>query len=71
LVGSLAILRVGQSEAFGEVAWSDRGRCGIKFDERIPATTVIALRSLSDRERKALRAQRLADAKAWAEGGRA
>lgn len=68
--GSTAIVHCGTLEAFGTVVWSDSGRCGIRFDERITEGEVLAARQLSDHRPEVVMAQRMAAARAWAEGRR-
>lgn len=33
-------------EFIGEMAWAEKGRCGIRFDEPLPAFTVLAIKRM-------------------------
>jgi hypothetical protein len=46
-VGRDIILKCDGIEAFGSVAWTASGRCGVHFDEPIGAGELFALRSLA------------------------
>jgi hypothetical protein len=68
--GSTAVVHCGGIEAFGTVVWSECERCGIKFDDRLTEAQVLAARQLSDHRPEVVMAQRMAAARAWAEGRR-
>ena len=46
LVGKDVILRCGDVDSFGTVAWAEGPRCGITFDEQISLSELIHLRDL-------------------------
>ena len=70
-VGSDVLLRCGAVEAFGNVVWSGPSACGIRFAELVTDQTVVAVRLASDRQPEIVTSQRLAAAKAWAQGAAA
>jgi hypothetical protein len=47
-VGKNVILRCGDIDTFGTIAWSATGRSGIQFDEPIALRELVALRMLAD-----------------------
>ena len=47
-VGKNIILRCGDVDTFGTIAWSASGRSGIHFDEPIALRELVALRMLAD-----------------------
>lgn len=46
-VGKDIILRCGELDTFGTIAWAASGRCGMQFDEPIGIEDLRALRALS------------------------
>jgi len=50
--GREVILKCGTVDAFGTVAWSTGGRCGVRFDQPISAVTLIALRRVATAARE-------------------
>lgn len=46
-VGRDIVLKCGGVEAFGSVAWSASGRCGLHFEEPIGGRDLVALRALA------------------------
>lgn len=62
------VLRCGSLEAFCTVVWVKPGRCGLQFDEPITERIVLSARQKSDHLPASQQAQRLAAAKAWAQG---
>lgn len=68
-VGTEALLRWHQFEAFGEVVWSEGVHCGIAFFDTIPEEAVLATRELDDTARLPQDKELLREAvRHWAEG---
>jgi hypothetical protein len=70
-VGSDGVLTFEGLEVFCSVVWADSRRCGLKFYDRLTQQDVLEARHISDRDPERQRAQRLAAARAWAEGRKA
>src|SRR4051794_36617850 len=67
--GKDVILRCGKLDTFGTIVWSASDRCGIHFDEPVPATELIALRSFAvAAERAGVSPEELQAAADWANG---
>lgn len=63
--GKDVLIRCGRIEAFGAVAWTKAGRCGIHFDEALSPKDLLALRVLSNDTEMSDERQAAAD---WASG---
>jgi hypothetical protein len=46
-LGKDVLLKCAGIEAFGSVAWEEAGRCGIRFDEPIGLSDLMALRAVA------------------------
>lgn len=68
-VGASGILQCEGLEVFGIVRWARYGRCGFKFEERLPMANVIAMRHLADAYEQNERERFRQSAKAWVQGG--
>lgn len=69
-VGNDIVVMCGDLDAFGTVVWSGRDACGIRFDELLSDEAVLSARYQSDHQPELIQAQRIAAARAWAQGYR-
>lgn len=46
--GADGLLRCGGLELFGAIVWTRHGRCGLAFDEPLPQSVVLALRTIEE-----------------------
>lgn len=65
---SWAVLQCGGVEAFGEVMWSRRGHCGLRFESPLDRRIVLAMRGIRDRLAEAEIEERRRIAREWIMG---
>lgn len=66
--GAAVILRYGSVEAFCDVVWTSGCHCGLRFEEKLSHSEVLAARRRSDDQPRLEMEQRRQIAKAWVDG---
>lgn len=70
-IGASAVLEVNGIEAFGTVVWRRATQFGVKFDERVPMSDMVALRTVHDYYDTIEKDRRLDQAREFVQGRRA